>query len=61
MCWTIQFETTAYHTVSIIDPKSALYEIVDLEKCHNLSLCLYRRKSEEMGQKLDFRALLSEI
>ena len=43
------------------EPKSALYEIVDFKKCHNLSLCLYRRKSEEMGQKLDFRALFSEI
>ena len=43
------------------EPKSALYEIVDFKKCHYLSLCLYRRKSGEMGQKLDFRALFSEI
>ena len=43
------------------EQKSALYEIVAFKKCPNLSLCLYRRKLEEMGQKLDFRAFCSEI
>jgi hypothetical protein len=47
--------------MSKFEQRSALLDIVAFTKCHNLSLCLHRRKSVEMGQKLDFRALFDEI
>ena len=47
--------------MSQFEPKSALYEIVAFKKSHNLSLSLYRRKSEEIGQKWILEPLFSEI